>query len=1224
MRGTQHGFVTRQFLKSVWTPDYRAFRDSPEETALVDRLRRWAARTDLKETSAEAAFLEEFLHRTWGYVPPGRAGAEAAFSLYPQFPVAGGSARTIADAAMGAFSGRHGQVPQVLCEFKGIARGLDAPQKRKGGHRSPVQQGLGHLDAARRALLGAGPTLPAWAIVTDMNEFRLYWADRGSRQYIRFTLRPVDPVQGPSLLDDDDQARFDRFLFHRLFHRDTLLVAGPDGRSPLAQLIAQQRVRERDLENRFYRDYRAFRDRLYGALLEGNPAGSPRFPGSNGRLVRMAQKIIDRCMVILFCEDMGAPARRLRDVLVQTRNDRCFDPQANTIWPRLVSLFQAMNDGSSFGGTSLGPFNGGLFQADPALDQLVIPDKLFWDDDAPTLLSLATSYSYGADRGPAPGGDAGTSLSLDTLGRIFEQSITELEILQAEADGRPSLNKIGKRKRDGVYYTPDWVVERIVAETVGGRLAEAKRQAGWPDPDSGRPPAPEAVAAYQDALRAIRIIDPACGAGAFLIAALRYLLDEWHALRDVRGQVGTDKRTGSPDDHRLVRHILRHNLYGVDINPASVEIAKLALWLHSARGGQPVPSLDHAIRVGNSLIGPDFHTGPAPCREAEKERINAFDWEEAFPQAFKAGGFDVVIGNPPYVKLQTLRKVHADMAAFLKTDHRGQAPYASTQTGNFDLYLPFIEKGIALLNDHGRLGYVAPSVWTVNAYGKGLRDHVLAGRHLYGWIDFQSFQPFKEATTYTALQFFSKRANDAVAIAVAPDGVVPENPFAGNDAALPYDRLAFADRWVMATGAARDLIDRLDRRCRRLDHPRVTRTIFVGLQTSADHIYHLKRLGPHRYLCTPKGPGGPPPREVAIEDAIMKPLVCGGAAQRYVEPATDSHLLFPYTVADGRAMLIPAARMAADYPLAWAYLRSWEDALRSRENGGFDDPDWYRFGRHQNLGKQEIEKLIVPRLVTSVRCSVDRTGVLYLDNVDVGGVAAAPGVSPFWLAGILNSRVCGFVFRHISKPFRGDFRSANRQFIAPLPIPDADDQAMRSLAGRARRLQGLHTQRRDLLDEIGRHLSAVRYRSRPDSWLFPDLVEQTRDARLAALGARLRPGVAMDAAFHDGALTFHVDGAPAIERIHVNDAEGRFILAQWKLLAATFPVTDRTDGRKLANALRRIGETTDSGLIDRIVGLQQRLAAIEADIDREEAAVDRQAYRLYGLTEPEIRLVEAG
>jgi len=1283
MREPHNSFITRKYLRSVWALDYEAFKDSESEQSLFERLHRWAARTDLKETSAEAALLQEFFCHTWGYVHSGQDGAETAFTLYPQFPVDGGSARGrrgSADAALGRFTGSDdSQIPQVLCEFKDIKSALDAPQKRKGNNRSPAQQGLDYLSAARHGVFGNEPIIPTWAIITDMNEFRLYWSDRGARQFIRFTLRPVDLFQGPSLLDDNEEARFDRFLFHRIFHRETLLVTGYGGRSVLAQLIAQQWVQEREIENSFYQEYRAFREHLYQALLLNNPEGSARFPGTRGRLVRMAQKILDRCIFIFFCEDMGRalgfPPQLLRNFIIHESNDEYFEPEACTIWPRLVSLFQSMNDGTAFGGNQLNQFNGGLFATDPALDQLVIPNRIFCmpgqgQNEASlysfplTLLYLSASYNYAAGWAQGLDGQPATDqeqlgeekkrdpdkcLGLYTLGRIFEQSITELEILEAEVEGRESLNKQSKRKRDGVYYTPEWVVERIVTETVGERLAELKQEAGWPPPGRDELPSEDAVDDYEMALRSIKIVDPAVGSGAFLITALKFLIDEWHALQELRKQISRDYQTREGYEHHIIRDILRDNLFGVDINPASVEITKLALWLHTARGDQPLSSLDDHILDGNSLIGPDFYDGLAPYSDEEQERINAFDWEEAFPQVFEAGGFDVVIGNPPYVKLQNFRKVHADMASFLRADGAGRETYASTQSGNFDLFLPFIEKGISLLNDNGRLGYIAPSLWTMNEYGKGLRDCVLEGRHLYGWIDFQSHQIFEEATTYTALQFFSKRPNDRVNIAFCPDGVVPENPWAGNDASLTYDQLTFGDRWLLATGADRELIDGLYVHCHRLDDSSVTRNIFVGIQTSADPIYHLKRLGTGRYLCTPKGRDAPPPYEVHIEDDLMKPLVSGEEAKRYIEPATDTYLLFPYVVQDNRAALIPASQMATDHPLAWAYLQSWEDHLRSRENGGFDDAEWYRFGRHQNLDKQEIEKLIVPRLVTTVICSVDSAGETYLDNVDVGGVAVARDVSPFWLAGIINSKVCSFVFRRISKPFRGDFRSANKQFIAPLPIPETDDESGQAIANRAEQLQDLHTQRRNLIADMEHRLGVARLRIKPEIWLFPDLMparelqhdapirlevaerrawakrrfEQNRDARLAALETRLSPGVAMDATFENGELKFIVDGVPVIQQIFLAEEEGNFVLAQWKLLATTFVVTEKTNGKKLANALRKIGETDNIAVRDQIIQLQQRLSEVGDEIEATEHEVNRRCYQLYQLSDAEVRLVEA-
>lgn len=155
MRDSHNSFVTRRFLQSVWALDYEAFKDSDDERQLRERLIRWAARKDLKETSAEAALLEDFFRQTWGYVQSGQDGADAAFTLHPQFPVAGGGAGGrlgSADSALGHFTkAEDNPTPQVLCEFKDIKSALDAPQKRKGNSRSPVQQGLDYPSAARRS-----------------------------------------------------------------------------------------------------------------------------------------------------------------------------------------------------------------------------------------------------------------------------------------------------------------------------------------------------------------------------------------------------------------------------------------------------------------------------------------------------------------------------------------------------------------------------------------------------------------------------------------------------------------------------------------------------------------------------------------------------------------------------------------------------------------------------------------------------------------------------------------------------------------------------------------------------------------------------------------------------------------------------------------------------------------------------------------------------------------
>ena len=689
----RNSFLSKSFLRSVWAHDYETFKDSAEEKKLLERLNRWANRADQKETTAQPAFLEEFFHATWSYLQSGQEGTKDYYTLFPAFPVPesgqrGGTGQ--ADAALGCFGLESTNlIPQVLVEFKDINSSLDAPQNRKGNTRSPVKQGLDYLYASRRGLFGHEPILPVWAIVTDMNEFRLYWAERGQRQYINFTIRPTDLFQGDSLLGSNEEARFDRFLFARLFHKDFLIVESRSGRPELVSLIQKQRFRQHELQNQFYAEYRAFREQLYRTLLKSNGPETDRFPGTKGRLVRIAQKILDRMIFIFFCEDMGRvlgfPPQLFRDRLIRHSDDRFFDPEGNDIWLWVLRLFQAMNDGQAFGDFQIIPFNGGLFEYDLEIERLYIPNRIFCErgqgqneasiaSNKCNVLYLSAYYDY------ASGWSGGLrseenflrserepehSIGLYTLGRIFEQSITELEILEAREDGRVSLNEVSKRKRDGVYYTPEWIVERIVQETVGRRLADLKELCGWPSERQTDLPGLSAIETYEAELQQICIVDPACGSGAFLITTLRFLLDEWRVLRDLRRQHGQLMTREDWTDSKI-REILRYNLYGVDINPASVEITKLALWLHTARPDQPLSMLDDHIRDGNSVIAPDlFQETLAEYSAEERERINAFDWKSAFPRVFERGGFDCVVGNPPYVKLQNFRKAHADMAAHL-------------------------------------------------------------------------------------------------------------------------------------------------------------------------------------------------------------------------------------------------------------------------------------------------------------------------------------------------------------------------------------------------------------------------------------------------------------------------------------------------------------------------------------------------------------------------------
>ena len=216
-------------------------------------------------------------------------------------------------------------------------------------------------------------------------------------------------------------------------------------------------------------------------------------------------------------------------------------------------------------------------------------------------------------------------------------------------------------------------------------------------------------------------------------------------------------------------------------------------------------------------------------------------------------------------------KVDADVVAYLQAQ-RKEGTYESAQTGNFDLYLPFIELGLRLLREGSHMAYIAPSLWAVNEYGAGLRKHLHRSRQLERWIDFKSYQVFQEAITYTALQFFTHAPNETVSVVISPEGETGDIDWTDASLAVPSAELRDDKEWLMATGEDRAVIERLARDCLRLDDKRVTKGITVGIHTSADWIYHLRKLGANRYECAP------PKRAsyvVEIEDAIMKPLISG-------------------------------------------------------------------------------------------------------------------------------------------------------------------------------------------------------------------------------------------------------------------------------------------------------------------------------------------------------------
>lgn len=933
--------------------------------------------TNMSESSLHADFLKDIFESVLGYPTVVTSGG-TEWNLYPEkhTSLGGGTA----DAALGFFSeGSERMVAPI--ELKGVREDLDRVQSR--GY-TTVQQGWRYANETPNC---------RWVIVSNYREVRLYHVLMTPAFFESFTL---DEIQ--------DDTSFRRFYF--LLCRDSAISR--EGPSVLDRILKDTGEAEESITKELYLEYRQTRLDLLNHLVARNPNRT------KGELVEVTQKLLDRVLFISFCEDRGLLPR---NIVQETYNQVV---PGLSRWMAFQLLFRAIDRGHPQ--THISGYDGGLFAEDPVLDSLSV------GDDACDLFLALARYDYESE------------VTVNILGHIFEQSISDIEALK---NGGVAPGE-SRRKKDGIYYTPAYITRYIAEQVIGTYLSQKfdaivekykpesvkaakKQRAAWK----------QIWEEYRGVLSRLRVCDPACGSGAFLVAAFDVLLAEYSRVNAMIAELDP-KSPGQLSLFDLNRAILSQNLFGVDLNPESVEITKLSLWIKTAEQGKTLTHLDDNIKCGNSIVD-DPNIDP-----------KAFRWREGFPSVFADGGFHAIIGNPPYIKLQNFKSYHPEQANWIVSN------FQSARSGNFDMYLPFIEKGLSLLHPHGRMGFIAPSLWLVNEYGKALRQACAANRHLGQWVDFKSFQVFRDSITYTALQFFSREPSESVEFAVASAGDLADLSWS----AQPYDSLG-EEPWVLLPEAERTFLNKVTAACDRLDQ--VVEGIPQGLITSADDVYHLVKLGPGRYFSRALGTA------VNLEDSIMRPLISGNQAVRFTVPVPKMYLLFPYDLSGDRPRLLAGKEIDGEYPNAWAYLKAHEDKLRGRERGKFDqDGSWWQFGRNQNLDKQHRAKLGVAEIVPSLRVFPDLEGRFFFNNVRVNGilVPADDQDQLLYLLGILNSPVPDFVFRRTAKPKVNGYFEANKEFIAPLPIPRAQGNWRRLVIEEARELTVLHTSRARVVAEV--------------------------------------------------------------------------------------------------------------------------------------------------------------
>jgi type I restriction-modification system DNA methylase subunit len=859
-------------------------------------------------------------------------------------------------------------------------------------------------------------------ILTNFDEFAIY-----------------DCTKKPSVSDPAGLARIDYFTYKDLpvkwdelaktFSKDAIF----NGSFENFAKTTKGKKGTATVDEMFLTEIENWRDALAKNIALRNRDRTP--PLTVDELNYSIQVIIDRIIFLQNCEDRGLEEYGALRAILDSEN----------IYARLCELFRKADE----------KYNSGIFHFEKE------PEREDPDILTPTL-KIDDKVLKGIIRDLSEGAYEFSVIPPAILGQVYEKFLGKVIRLtegnQARIEYKPDVKKAG-----GVFYTPQYIVEYIVKQTVGELVKEKT---------------PREVAQF-------RILDPACGSGSFLIGAYQHLLD-WHLEWYIRNLAPllnqkvpiTDPRiqtllpeplpkkkkllnsvelpiypTGYSNGIRLLdrtrsdwalsttekKRILIKNIFGVDIDRQAVEVTKLSLLLKVLEGEKEenldkqlkiteeraLPSLDKNIKCGNSLIGWDVMTPEMSAEEIK--RINPFDWSKEFEPVMAGGGFDAVIGNPPYIRIQTMKEWAPTEVEFYKKK------FISASKGNYDIYVVFVEQGLSLLNKNGLLGYILPHKFFNAQYGEMLRSVIAKGKHLKEIVHFGHQQVFENATTYTCLLFLGKKGYDEFHFYKVDDLTSWRLSHAAIKGDISSNEVS-ENEWNFVVGNDSGLFKKLGSERRKLKD--VTAKIFQGLVTGADPVFLVinQEDGSFYSEATEK--------KHLLEKELLHPL-CKGALniRRYYIDTITKSILFPYKLEGNKATLLSTKELAEKYPNTWEYLKQNRALLEAREKGKWKHEQWYAFGRNQNLTEMNREKILAPSIADGACFTFDSKDFFYFMGSGGGGgggygiiLKPEEKMAYHYLLGLLNSAVSTFYLRKISSTFSGGYIALNRQYIEQLPI----------------------------------------------------------------------------------------------------------------------------------------------------------------------------------------------
>ncbi|MFW6008671.1 MAG: Eco57I restriction-modification methylase domain-containing protein [archaeon] len=588
---------------------------------------------------------------------------------------------------------------QGVIELKSPNVSFNVKQKRNGKiYGTPVDQGYKYTSKYDKC---------GWVIVSNFLEIRLYKVGRSQEYFERFMLKDLANID-----------KFKRFYF--LLCKKNLISKTQQSTS--SKLCQETIKREKEITIQFYKKYKKIRINLYNHLKTNH------YKKDDEVLLEKAQKFLDRIIFIVFCESRNLlPEDLLYNTIDLGKKISSLKKIKTGIWEVLKETFKSIDEGNI--SEKINAYNGGLFKYDKILDEILIIENNFFEK-----INDITKYDFNSD------------LDVNILGHILEQSIMDMEEFKAKLNNKSYDKDKSKRKKEGIYYTPHYVTHFIINNTLGSYINKIKvdlKEDELPDIESA--PTKSVASRYKkihlnyyenfiNKLRKIKILDMACGSGAFLIATYNYLYNQYQWAKSQIKKLKNEENYLELDLGIIQKDILINNLFGVDKNDESVEITKLALWLKTANPGERLINLDDNIKCGNSLL-----------EVSKKKKVKCFDWQKEFKEIMNDGGFDIIIGNPPYVK------EYLDKSAF---DGLRSSKYYQ---GKMDIWTFFGCKAIDLLKSNGYLSFIALDNWITNTGASIFRNKMLNEGEIIRYIDFGEFKVFDDADPQTMIFIYNKK-----------------------------------------------------------------------------------------------------------------------------------------------------------------------------------------------------------------------------------------------------------------------------------------------------------------------------------------------------------------------------------------------------------------------------------------------------------------------------------